>query len=1555
MANEAQIDALYLAGRISSRKVSARIEVALLGGGLLTVDGITSAEYTFNFGEVPVARIKVSAAKAPNLESRVAFRAPIRLLAGYNGLMTQQFTGYVIDMVRAHDGITLVCDGSSWALSAQFHEDVFTFNNTLAADAINSLLTTAAITARSVVIDAWTVAVNGPITINFSTYGEGIKKIAEVDGGEWFEMPDGAVRVRDFYQLDKWLTSNVGRSYAPQHLREYNVENRVRDTKNQCFVRGGTYTQTNPDGSTDSVDAEGQANATSPWVKNPDGSQAYNDINFTNELIDDLVKAAATAGRIVNYENGLHRYITATVDGDPLISCGMSVRFSDNFRIDLVAGVTSYTSKIEGDDWTTVIQAISIDNTDAASIFPIAIFFHGVGGGAVEIEEGGNGLLGNYTFDGTASRSFDGQALTYLWSDNQGIVSGTTPIVSGVFDPAVIVPPWLVTLEVTNSSAQSDSVTHTIQFDITTPDPGGFGETIILPNMLAALLVDAGLSVDAAQSWNDVAIPEGAISCVLAPPISSSGTVFDLIVGLVGTETGRIYQLVNGVAIPVIDVAGASPIVHVWFDLVLFDVAWAITEDGRILRSNGLGGPNTWFDWDNLRIVGVTPKPNLRSSRIATPQPAGLWIFGGGPEGGMIAIDPVPDHNWFAPAIGGELLADLGGFADSGLAVLGNDQFVDVFDGSGHWREVRAAYAGGGAGYGAANYRFFRFASGNIVVMKRTNFGPHFGAVYFAAPADPNTTIILDGATPFGTYQPYGIDLAADGRVMVAYASNSTAVNAQNTVPLLIYESSTEGAGYTIEHTDPGFGPGNHQTPIRGNIDNALACDKLDNNRMLVICGLSISGNRPTVIYRDSGGWHQRITPAIPRAATVSQKDLVALNSGRMMLTQSTGAGSPIALTDNLAATWFDSTFVSAAGETYTVCAWRAGMGDRVLLGLTRSGGNAAGVLISSDNAANFTPLAIPDFPESIESMEYDVSTDTLYVLTADDVVSKITGVYGTPVVSSIVFPDLGAALQVLAFGGASAAVAVAGFIRDAASREQNELAIILDTDTNVPAVYYTANIFGDGSDWKRALGAPNKSHGRWIAPDLEVGKFAMGFDDNIVYLGDVSGGVMTITEAPLSCDSGEAQNHGQWLGAVLGDIAGVYIVCTEDAGDGYLYKTFDRFQTTLAKIRPSAGGIPIGAGQKAKMISVGQPLGTQVPSNGGGDPPPAPGDPPPPPPTPPPPAPGDTRVAVDWPFAQRSIWNMPIGSTASYVPAGIGAETFFTTDTEFFIRPAITDPVQPFYSNGVFGVGRCAQTSLEYSLHFPNALVIPDAGGGATPNNCAAVLDATNGRTLKQMNPIARCVAAGPVTFGFTAPDGDIEGDGILGSHGGSGLSSVGGCLRLGEIVGGAPIRHALKFNLFGHHYYSQDSGGFRWPAVRADSYYISGGGIAYGGPLPQLRIGALLAIKPSDFDALNASLQSAPARKLAWTLLNYGAYCVDDTAFSAHAICVESGVFGEFNAAYGFDIEQDSGSVGDGLDWYNDMLAILAALSVVNNNAPPTIGGGGVPRQPLAPASFA
>ncbi|MDR3608619.1 MAG: hypothetical protein P4M08_14745 [Oligoflexia bacterium] len=246
-----------------------------------------------------------------------------------------------------------------------------------------------------------------------------------------------------------------------------------------------------------------------------------------------------------------------------------------------------------------------------------------------------------------------------------------------------------------------------------------------------------------------------------------------------------------------------------------------------------------------------------------------------------------------------------------------------------------------------------------------------------------------------------------------------------------------------------------------------------------------------------------------------------------------------------------------------------------------------------------------------------------------------------------------------------------------------------------------------------------------------------------------------------------------------------------------------------------------------------------------------------------------------------------------------------------------------------------------------PALYSLPSAAYPATPNNSGAIL-LPDGRTIQQIQPLQVCAAGGPVTFlaHNLMPLVDVYSDGISGSHGGSGLSALGGTIRMGELVPGNSgivdgvqdvMRHALKFEF--------NTGVFSnfaqqvWPATNHDG----------------ANEGLLLALLPSfDYNAL----KSAPGRSIAWTLINYGAYIVDNSAWDDINICTEQGttstdgtansVVNEFSTDWGVAFNQNLTSKSA---WASDIKTILANIQVITNNSATNVGGGGTPLQPLLP----
>jgi hypothetical protein len=305
-------------------------------------------------------------------------------------------------------------------------------------------------------------------------------------------------------------------------------------------------------------------------------------------------------------------------------------------------------------------------------------------------------------------------------------------------------------------------------------------------------------------------------------------------------------------------------------------------------------------------------------------------------------------------------------------------------------------------------------------------------------------------------------------------------------------------------------------------------------------------------------------------------------------------------------------------------------------------------------------------------------------------------------------------------------------------------------------------------------------------------------------------------------------------------------------------------------------------------------------------------------------------RDPLAWPFTRDSIWNLPIGSNANYVWAGIRHATsmaYFTDADILVLKP--TAPLTTVYTNyDDWGAGtRCASTGpAMFTAPIPANFVIPGSHMGSpdgdTPNAATAIL-AADGHTIIQTQPFARCAGMAPTSH-YKFGNEDLYGKGETGSHGGSGLSALGGTVRLGELVPGGTIPHALKLNIDSANFYPGFSG-YRWPAWKSDA-----GGAGYSGSIPEVRMGSLLAVKP-DFPI--STLESEPGRIVAAAFMNHGAYIVDTSGWSIYNFPTERSPDGsvqdEFARVWGYPLNTGVGANG----WARDLDKIFTNLYVVDN----------------------
>jgi len=336
-------------------------------------------------------------------------------------------------------------------------------------------------------------------------------------------------------------------------------------------------------------------------------------------------------------------------------------------------------------------------------------------------------------------------------------------------------------------------------------------------------------------------------------------------------------------------------------------------------------------------------------------------------------------------------------------------------------------------------------------------------------------------------------------------------------------------------------------------------------------------------------------------------------------------------------------------------------------------------------------------------------------------------------------------------------------------------------------------------------------------------------------------------------------------------------------------------------------------------------------------------------------------RDPLRWPFSQESIWNTPIGSGAKYVPADLETPAGGTLSAdEILIILTPNEPLMELYENDAGWDKTKDRMKITGGLFgrypIPSSFeVSPVTWQGLTPNSTTAIL-MPDRKTLFQTQPFAHGKDAPYATSGFTFPDADIIGDGCYGAHGGSGLSAMGGTLRLDELTPtSGPIRHALKieFDITRNVYQDDQTKGLRWPDIKEDGvgHVACGRSRTKSSPIPKAcRMGALFAI-PAATNLDDFKFETLPGKMLAKAFQDYGAYYVDGNDFNAFAIATEWSPAGRFTTAFKKNWGFDFRSVKTDTPWARDVAKIFATLNIVDNNSPISIGGGGTPRAPLAP----
>jgi hypothetical protein len=349
----------------------------------------------------------------------------------------------------------------------------------------------------------------------------------------------------------------------------------------------------------------------------------------------------------------------------------------------------------------------------------------------------------------------------------------------------------------------------------------------------------------------------------------------------------------------------------------------------------------------------------------------------------------------------------------------------------------------------------------------------------------------------------------------------------------------------------------------------------------------------------------------------------------------------------------------------------------------------------------------------------------------------------------------------------------------------------------------------------------------------------------------------------------------------------------------------------------------------------------------------------------------GGGRNVLLQPFSTYSPWNMPLGTGTTFEAVGLGTagkpaipNSTYDDNNIMVFTPTAPSTIVAYNSAGWTGGNRCDFNSYPLTnssdyVPLPSNFLLLDSAPADTENNQIAVLEA-DGQTIFETAAGQRCSAGGPLVgtdqFGFGTTTINLYTDGAAGLHGALAIgSNVGGTIRLGEIMpgSGSPIdgiaqtmNHGLEFE--GNGLFSQTN---YWATHNIGGTYVPPATNGDGG-----NEGILIALLPTfNFNGL----QTPPARSIAWTLMHFGAWVIDNPGWSATGFVWEESSFDTANgtqqcAALGGELGNNGLPLFPGCNgnnqfysnwgyyvtcdqcndpWEQDIAVILANLQVVTN----------------------
>jgi hypothetical protein len=294
-------------------------------------------------------------------------------------------------------------------------------------------------------------------------------------------LPSGKVRRETITALP---AASAAWSYDyPGEVLEIDNPTTIRTVRNRVEVTGLD-------------DATATRRADSPYVRS-----GYDEIQeVPNDLIESDAEAAEVALIWMPSVNRITRRVRIRVPGNPLLQASDTIELTalglsvpiDHEMLWLGEIDEEYSQR---GYWMWLTLYGGAGEAGYPVYIPRADFTFKI---VVEKFDMGGGAAVHYIVycDGSASSSPDGSALTYAWSNDQTADTSTAITYTFVLTEAELDAPCIVTLVVTNASAETDTATVSL--------PAHDSDEVEGRQLYLALETDAAATPDSGSTWNTV-------------------------------------------------------------------------------------------------------------------------------------------------------------------------------------------------------------------------------------------------------------------------------------------------------------------------------------------------------------------------------------------------------------------------------------------------------------------------------------------------------------------------------------------------------------------------------------------------------------------------------------------------------------------------------------------------------------------------------------------------------------------------------------------------------------------------------------------------------------------------------------------------------------------------------------------------------------------------------------------------------------------------------------------------------------------------------------------